>query len=83
MEISFADSFIRRRLIMDIVLYYIRTRFNVNMLSIFILVGLFMLIRDVPLLKKKKLDKESAIAKVLGYLYILGGTTMYIIARII
>jgi len=68
---------------MDIVLHYIRTRFTGSMISIFILVGLFLLIRDVPLLKKKKFDKESTIAKVLGYLYIFGSIAMFIVAKII
>jgi len=53
------------------------------MISIFILVGLFLLIRDVPLLKKKKFDKESTIAKVLGYLYIFGSIAMFIVAKMI
>lgn len=68
---------------MDIVLDYIRTRFNINMLVIFILVGLFLLLRDVPILKKRKLNRESTIAKILGYLYIFGSITMFIVAKII
>ncbi|MBU5676092.1 hypothetical protein KQI88_06655 [Alkaliphilus sp. MSJ-5] len=68
---------------MNIILYYIRTLFNVNMLVIFILVGLFLLLRDVPLLKKKKLNKESNIANALAYIYIFGSIALFIIAKMI
>lgn len=68
---------------MDLVLYYIKTRFTIGLVSIFVIIGLFVLIRDVPLLKKKKLDKESTIAKTLGYLYIFGSIAMLIVANII
>lgn len=68
---------------MNIILYYIRTLFNINILVIFILVGLFLLLRDVPLLKKRKLNKESTIAKVLAYIYIFGSIALFIIGKMI
>ncbi len=68
---------------MNIILYYIKTLFSVNMPVIFILVGLFLLLRDVPLLKKRKLNKESTIAKVLAYIYILGSIALFIIGKMI
>lgn len=68
---------------MDIVLYYIKTRFTVSLVSIFVIIGVFALIRDVPILKKKKLNKESTIAKTLGYLYIFGSIAMLVVANII
>lgn len=68
---------------MNIILYYIRTLFNINILVIFILVGIFLLLRDVPLLKKRKLNKESTIAKVLAYIYIFGSIALFIIGKMI
>ncbi|QUH19687.1 CLC_0170 family protein [Alkaliphilus sp. B6464] len=68
---------------MNIILYYIKALFNVNMLVIFILVGLFLLLRDVPLLKKRKLNKESTIAKILAYTYIFGSIALFIIGKMI
>lgn len=68
---------------MNTILYYIKARFGGNMLGIFILTGLFILLRDVALLKKRQLVRESLIAKVLGYLYIFGSIALFIVARII
>jgi len=68
---------------LNTILYYIKMRFGANMLAIFILTGSFILIRDVSLLKKKQLMRESLIAKVLGYLYIFGSIALFIVAKII
>lgn len=51
------------------------------MLCLVLFVGLFLLLRDVPILRKKKLLRDMKIAKALGYIYIIGGTTLFIIAK--
>lgn len=66
---------------MNIVLVYIRLLFGIEMLFIFVSVGLFLLIRDVPLLKNKKLKKESIIARTLGYTYIFGSIILFTITK--
>ncbi len=68
---------------MNIILKYIQMLFEFNMVILFIGTGLFSLLIDVPLLKKRKLKKESIIAKTLGYLYILGSIALFIVAKII
>lgn|GEM_PF-1260185 len=51
--------------------------FNLAVLSAFVLIGLVLIISDSPTLLKKKLKKESILAKTLGYIYILGGIAFY------
>lgn len=68
---------------MDIILECIEKLFGLNILVLFIGVGLFLLIVDVPILRNKKFKKESIIAKFLGCLYIFGSITLFIIAKII
>lgn len=58
------------------------TIFDGYMLALCLFVGIFLLLRDVPILRKKKLMKDMKIAKFLGYAYIIGGITLFIIARI-
>ncbi len=52
------------------------------MLAIALLAGVFLLARDVPLLRKKKMIRDMKIAKVLGYFYIIGGIILYVFARV-
>ncbi|AOY75182.1 hypothetical protein CLFO_40890 [Clostridium formicaceticum] len=51
------------------------------MLVLVVFVGLFLLLRDVPLLRKKKLRRDMKIAKVLGYTYIIAGIVLFIIVK--
>ncbi|KJF25397.1 hypothetical protein TZ02_18880 [Clostridium aceticum] len=51
------------------------------MLVLVVFAGTFLLLRDVPLLRKKKLIRDMKIAKVLGYTYIVGGIALFIIAK--
>ena len=64
-----------------IIFDYIKLLFGIEMLSLFVSVGLFLLIRDVPLLNKKMLRRESIIIKLLGYIYIFGSIILFIIVR--
>ncbi|HZK38503.1 MAG TPA: CLC_0170 family protein [Clostridia bacterium] len=64
-----------------IIFDYIKLLFGIEMLSLFVSVGLFLLIRDVPLLNKKMLRRESIIIKLLGYIYIFGSIILFIIIR--
>ncbi|MCC5912040.1 MAG: hypothetical protein JJT76_16595 [Clostridiaceae bacterium] len=52
------------------------------MLALMVFIGLFLLLRDVPLLRKKKLKRDMKIAKALGYIYIIGGIAVFAILRI-
>lgn len=62
---------------------YIKLLFCGETVPLFIGTGLFVLVRDVPILKKKKLIKESNIAKVLGYTYIFGSIVGFIAVRVL
>lgn len=53
------------------------------MLFLVIFIGLFLLLRDVPILEKVGLKRDMKIAKVLGYVYIIGGSILFVIARIL
>jgi len=64
-----------------IIFDYIKLLFGIEMLFLFVFVGLFLLIRDVPLLNKKMLRRESIIIKLLGYIYIFGSIILFIIIR--
>ena len=68
--------------IISIIFDYIKLLFGIDMLSLFVSVGLFLLIRDVPLLKKKMLRRESAVIKILGYIYIFGSIILFIIVKL-
>ncbi|WP_041721244.1 CLC_0170 family protein [Alkaliphilus metalliredigens] len=52
------------------------------MLVLMVFIGLFLLLRDVPLLRKKKLKRDMKIAKALGYVYIIGGIALFVMVRI-
>lgn len=67
----------------NIIFDYIKMLFGIEMVLLFVFVGLFLLIRDVPLLKKKKLRKESIILRALGYIYIFGSIILFIIINYI
>lgn len=64
-----------------IIFDYIKLLFGIEMLTLFVSVGLFLLIRDVPLLNKKMLRRESIIIRLLGYIYIFGSIILFIIVR--
>ena len=68
---------------MNIVFEHIQGLFTFPILITFILIGVFLLLVDVPKLKRQKYEKESVIAKVLGYVYILGSTALFIVFKII
>ena len=68
--------------IISIIFDYIKLLFGVEMLFLFVSVGLFLLIRDVPLLKKKMLRRESAVIRLLGYIYIFGSIILFIIVKL-
>lgn len=52
------------------------------MFGLVLFVGVFLLLRDVPLLRKKKLMRDMKIARGLGYTYIVGGIALFIIAKV-
>lgn len=70
-----------RRIMLGIIFEYIELLFGIEMLILFVAAGLFLLIWDVPILKKKMLRKESTILKVLGYIYIFGSIILFIIVK--
>ncbi|HZX21869.1 MAG TPA: CLC_0170 family protein [Clostridia bacterium] len=61
---------------------YIKLLFGIEVAVLFIFVGLFSLIWDVPLLKKKGLERESVVIRVLGYVYIFGSIILFIIIKL-
>ncbi|HZJ76691.1 MAG TPA: CLC_0170 family protein [Oscillospiraceae bacterium] len=67
--------------IINIIFDYIKLLFSVEIVFLFVSVGLFALIRDVPLLKKRNLKKESIILNILGYVYIFGSIILFIIIK--
>ena len=62
---------------------HIQGLFTLPILTTFILIGLFLLLVDMPKLKKQKYNKESVIAKILGFVYILGSIALFIVMKII
>lgn len=68
--------------IINTVFGYIKLLFGIEMVVLFMFAGLFSLIRDVPLLKKKGLGKESSIIRVLSYVYIFGSIILFIIIKL-
>ncbi|SES94600.1 hypothetical protein SAMN05660297_00961 [Natronincola peptidivorans] len=56
--------------------------YNIYMLALVLFIGLFLLLRDVPLLRKKKLKRDMKIAKFLGYAYIIGGITLFVALKL-
>lgn len=65
----------------NIIFDYIKMLFGIEMVLLFVFVGLFLLIRDVPLLKRKMLKRESIILRALGYIYIFGSIILFIIIK--
>lgn len=57
--------------------------FTMNVMIVFVLTGLFVLLRDVPILKKRKLHRDSLIGKLIAYFYICGGIAIFIILKIV
>ncbi len=74
-------EFGERRIMIRIIFDYIKLLFGIEMLTLFVSVGLFLLLRDVPLLNKKMLRRESTIIRLLGYIYIFGSIILFIIIR--
>lgn len=64
-----------------IIVNHIKLLFSVEVVFLFVSVGLFILIRDVPLLKKKNLKRESIVLRILGYMYIFGSIIFFIVAK--
>ncbi|MDI9476017.1 MAG: CLC_0170 family protein [Natronincolaceae bacterium] len=60
---------------------YIKLLFGIEMAVLFVFAGLFSLIRDVPLLRKKGLGRESKAIKILGYVYIFGSIILFTIVK--
>ena len=71
----------REEPMINIIFDYIKMLYGIEMVSLFTSVGLFLLIRDVPLLKEKRLKKESNIIKILSYVYIFGSIILFIIIK--
>lgn len=65
----------------NVIFDYIKMLFGIEMVLLFVFVGLFLLIRDVPLLKRKMLKRESIILRALGYIYIFGSIILFIIIK--
>lgn len=55
--------------------------YDIWMLLLVLFIGFFLLLRDVPQLRKKKLLRDMKIAKVLGYIYLIGGSILFIVAK--
>jgi len=55
--------------------------YDIWMLLLVLFIGFFLLLRDVPQLRKKKLLRDMKIAKVLGYIYLIGGSILFIAAK--
>lgn len=68
---------------MNIVIEHLQGLFTFPILAFCIGIGLFLLIVDVPKLRKQKYQKESLIAKLLGYTYIFGSIALFIVFKII
>jgi len=55
--------------------------YDIWMLLLVLFIGFFLLLRDVPQLRKKKLLRDMKVAKVLGYIYLIGGSILFIVAK--
>ncbi|NMA04223.1 MAG: hypothetical protein GX925_05890 [Clostridiales bacterium] len=67
--------------IANIILGYMKLLFSTEIVVLFISVGLFSLIRDVPLLRKKGLGRESDAIRILSYVYIFGSIILSVIIK--
>ncbi|SHJ58250.1 CLC_0170 family protein [Paramaledivibacter caminithermalis] len=59
----------------------IKSFFTMYILLIIIGVSLFSIFIDFKALKKKNLKREAKICKFLGYIYLVGGITFFIIIK--
>lgn len=57
--------------------------FSLPILFLFIFIGGFLLLVDVPMLKRKEYQREALTAKLMGYVYIGGSIAVYIVFQII
>lgn len=60
----------------------IKSAFSAYMLMLVVVIGIFLIIVDGTLLKKRQLKKEEKISKALGYIYVVLGIGSYIIFAI-
>ncbi|KAB3532483.1 CLC_0170 family protein [Alkaliphilus serpentinus] len=68
---------------MNFIIENLKDLFTLPILFLFIFIGVFLLLVDVPLLKRKKYDREALMAKLLGYAYIAGSIAVYFMFQII
>ncbi|WP_330389209.1 CLC_0170 family protein [Alkaliphilus peptidifermentans] len=60
----------------------IKSAYSAYMLMLVVVIGIFLIIVDGTLLKKRQLKKEEKISKALGYIYVVLGIGSYIIFAI-
>lgn len=65
------------------VLKFIMETFDLNVLALFLISGIFLLYFDSNEYKKNNLMKEYRFSMFFGYLYIVIGIVMFVIARYI
>ena len=68
---------------MEAILKFISSKFDLNVLVLFIISSLFLLLLDCKEYKKKNLKKEYKFSKFFGIFYIGLGIVMFIFARYI
>lgn len=68
---------------MQSILKAISNIFDFNEMFLFIVAAVFLLFADAPSFKKQNLQKEYKLAKIIGYVYIVVGIGIYVVARYI
>ena len=68
---------------MNVIVKFITNYFNLTVLSLFLISSFFLILLDCKEYKKEGLKREYTFSKIIGYIYIIGGFAMYIVATYI
>ena len=68
---------------MNTIMKFITNYFNLTVLSLFLIASFFLILLDSKEYKKEGLKTEYTFSKRVGYVYIIGGFAMYILATYI
>ena len=68
---------------MNTIMKFITNYFNLTVLSLFLIASFFLILLDSKEYKKEGLKTEYTFSKIVGYIYIIGGFAVYIVANYI
>ncbi|MCD5414489.1 MAG: hypothetical protein LR001_05755 [Clostridiales bacterium] len=60
----------------------LRGIYDIYVLAILIIIGIFLIYVDIPRLKKAQLKKEIIIARAIARIYVVGGIIVYVLLQI-